>query len=331
MVCRLQNQLSELAGLDVGHTAFSEPLVRHSSWKIGGPADLLIEPQTIGQVGTIVRYARQRSIPLVVIGQGTNLLFDDAGVRGIVLKIGQNMAGCKITADRIFAGAGVWVPLLARQAMVAGLAGLEHCIGIPGTLGGLVMMNGGSHRQGIGENVAMVTVVDSDGQLQKLTRAECDFSYRHSSLQDGDAIVVAVELQCGRGDSKKIRKEMLRDLRERRHKFPRKRPNCGSVFLSSSEMHETVGPPGKIIESLGLKGTRIGEAEVSQQHANFIINRGSATAKDTLFLIARIRQAVHAEIGFDLQCEVRYVSPQGEVAPAHHKADKIFYADSFCC
>ncbi len=331
MVCPPQNQLSELAAMDVGHLAFSEPLSAHSSWKIGGPADLLIEPKTVEQVVTVIRYARQQSISLVVIGQGTNLLFDDAGVRGIVLKIGQKMAAHKISNTSIFAEAGVWIPLLARKAMLAGLTGLEHCIGIPGTLGGLVMMNGGSHRQGIGDSVVSVTIVDGDGQLQTLSQAECDFSYRHSALQNNDAIVVAVELQCEQGNMKEIRQKMLFDLRERRYKFPRKRPNCGSVFLSSSEMHDTVGAPGKIIESLGLKGRRIGEAEVSPQHANFIINLGGATARDTLFLIATIRQMVHAEIGFDLKCEVRYVSPQGKITPAHLKADEIFYADTFCC
>ncbi len=326
-----EKQLEELAAMDVGRSAFAQRLSRHCSWKIGGPADLLIESETIAQVATVISFAWQQSIPLVVIGQGTNLLFDDAGVRGIVLKIGQAMASYQIVDRSITAAAGIWVPALARQVMLAGLTGLEHCIGIPGTLGGLVMMNGGSHRHGIGENVVSVTVVNGDGQIEKLTRAECDFSYRHSALQDKGVIAVAVELQCDRGDSSEIRRTMLLDLRERRHKFPRKSPNCGSVFLSSAEMHATVGPPGRIIESLGLKGAQVGDAEVSRQHANFIINRGHACARDVLLLIARIRQAAHAEIGFDLKCEVRYVSPQGKIAPAHTKADELFYADTFCC
>jgi UDP-N-acetylmuramate dehydrogenase len=129
--------------------------------------------------------------------------------------------------------------------------------------------------------------------------------------------VVGVELECERRDPRQIRRLMLDDLRERRRKFPRKEPNCGSVFLSTSEMHASVGPPGKIIEDASLKGYRIGGAEVSQQHANFIVNRDHASSRDVLALIAHIRQVVNRRIGFDLCCEVRYVSPQGLIMPAH--------------
>ena len=159
-------------------------------------------------------------------------------------------------------------------------------------------------------------MVDRDGNLVQMTRQECEFSYRHSALQGSGSVVVAVELECPFGDIKQIRRDMLADLRERRLKFPRKQPNCGSVFLSTSEMHATVGPPGKVIEDAGLKGTRIGRAEVSHQHANFILNLGGATAKDILDLIALIRSTVQEKIGFALSCEARYVNPQGQILPA---------------
>ena len=309
-------KLEALAALDIGDRVFNAPLSAHSSWQIGGPADLLVEPSNPRQVATVIGCARREKIPLVVIGQGTNLLFADEGLRGIVLKIGNNMADWHIDGSRIVAGAGIWVPRLARKAMLAGLAGLEHTIGIPGTLGGLVMMNGGSHRKGIGENIVRVTVADRDGQLVNMSRDECRFSYRHSALQGTGAVVVEVELECPEGERQEIRHEMLNDLRERRQKFPRKLPNCGSVFLSTTEMHAIVGPPGKIVEEAGLKGTRIGRAEVSPQHANFIVNLGGATAADVLALITHVRQVVRQDIGFDLNCEVRYVNPQGEVIPA---------------
>ena len=201
--------------------------------------------------------------------------------------------------------------------MRAGLAGLEHTIGIPGTIGGLVLMNGGSQRKGIGENVGRVKVVNRQGMILDLTREECAFSYRKSALQGTGTVVVGVELECERQDPRQIRRMMLEDLRERRRKFPRKEPNCGSVFLSTSEMHATVGPPGKIIEDAALKGYRIGGAEVSHQHANFIVNRGGASSRDVLAVIAYIRQVVNNRIGFDLCCEVRYVSPEGVTMPAH--------------
>ena len=323
MSCSLIEKISKLAAEDIGRTTFAAPLSAHNSWKIGGDADLLVEPATVEQVARVVKYARAESIPLVVIGQGTNLLFDDAGLRGIVMKIGETLSHLEISSTTIIAGGGVWVPQLARQSMIAGLTGLEHCIGIPGTLGGLVVMNGGSHQHGIGENVVSVTIVDRDGQQQKLSRDECHFAYRQSALQGLDCVVVEVELNCQSGERGEIRRAMAEDLRTRRSKFPRKQPNCGSVFLSTAEMHATVGPPGKIIEDAGLKGLRVGGAEVSQQHANFIVNLGTATAADVLELISRIRWTARETIGFELDCEVRYVDPLGDIVPAHLRADLI--------
>ena len=312
-----QGLLDKLVQQDVGQYTFDVPLSNHNSWRIGGPADLLIEPDSALQVAEVVRFANQSQIPLIVIGQGTNLLFDDAGLRGIVLKLGEKFSAITIEGNRIIAESGAWVPGLACKAMRAGLAGLEHTIGIPGTIGGLVLMNGGSQRRGIGENVHRVEVVSREGVILDLNREECEFSYRKSALQGTGAVVVKVELECERQDPRQIRRMMLDDLRERRRKFPRKKPNCGSVFLSTSEMHASVGPPGKIIEDAALKGYRIGEAEVSHQHANFIVNRGNASSRDILSLIAHIRQTVNNRIGFELCCEVRYVSPEGIIMPAH--------------
>lgn len=316
----LTDKLKDLASHDIGEVRFDEPLSAHNSWKIGGTADLLVEPASVAQVVTLARQINRIGLGCVVIGQGTNLLFADEGVRGVVVKIGDKLSGLHIFGTKIIAGGGCWVPQLARTAMRQGLCGLEHCIGIPGTVGGLVAMNGGSQRKGIGDNVVLVKVVTRDGELKILTREECAFSYRHSALQGSGAIVVEVELECSPAECKQVRKEMLEDLRIRRGKFPRKQPNCGSVFLSTAEMHASVGPPGKIIEDAGLKGTSIGQAEVSEQHANFIVNKGGATAADVLQLICHIRKTVRQRIGFDLDCEVRYVCPDGRICPAHVKA-----------
>ena len=314
--------LCKIAARIDGLAQFNAPLCEHNSWKIGGPADLLIEPENTEQVAGIVRFAREEQIPLVVIGQGTNLLFDDAGVRGIVMKIGAQMADIQIDGQTILAGGGAWVPQLTRLSMRAGLTGLEHCIGIPGTVGGLVIMNGGSQRKGIGENIKRVWVVTAEGEEAVLSQADCAFAYRQSALQGTGAVVVKAELECPTGDIAEIRREMVCDLRNRRQKFPRKQPNCGSVFLSTAEMHASVGPPGKIIEEAGLKGCRIGAAEVSEQHANFIVNLGGATSADVLALIKQIRAKIRSEIGFELDCEVRYVSPDGQIVPAHLQADR---------
>lgn len=312
------SRLAELSRLDVGLCTFAAPLRDYCTWRIGGPADLLVEPQNIVQIQRLRRFAHQHDLPCVVIGQGSNLLFSDAGVRGIVLRLGQHFARLRIKEERIIAEAGVWVPGLARQAQQAGLTGLEHIVGIPGTIGGLVLMNGGSHRQCIGDLVERVTLVSPKGEIQVLRATACDFSYRHSALQGSGGVVVMVELTCPRGDRRVIRQAMLADLRERRGKFPLHTPNCGSVFLSSAAMHASVGPPGRIIEEHGLKGLRAGGAEVSLRHANFIVNRGNASACDVLTLITAIRAEVRKTIGFDLDCEVRYVTPEGKIVPAHH-------------
>lgn len=308
--------LAALHRLGVGQVRVDVPLADHSTWRIGGPADLLVEPESANQVAAVVGFAREHGLPLLVIGQGSNLLFDDAGVRGIVLKFGAAMGRLTVAGGRIEAEAGVWVPRLALAAMRAGLAGLEHIIGIPGTVGGLVLMNGGSHRQGIGDHVVRVEVVDRQGCRVELDREQCGFAYRHSALQKSGALVTGVLLECATASPAAIRRTMLADLRERRRKFPRKEPNCGSVFLSTAAMHASVGPPGKIIEEAGLKGLRVGAAEVSRRHANFIVNTGGASSRDVLALIAHIRRTVLARIGFDLRCEVRYVRPSGEILPA---------------
>jgi len=323
----LKHQLNCLAEKDIGLVKFSEPLSRHSSWKIGGPADLFIEPDNPVQITTVLKFLNTVSIPYLVIGQGTNLLFNDQGIRGVVMKIGERMAGVNISGRSVSAEGGIWVPKLSRMTMRAGLSGLEHCIGIPGTLGGLVMMNGGSQRRGIGENITSVTVVNRLGQMETLDHDACRFSYRHSALQECGSIVVRAELTCQQSNTADIRRTMLADLRSRRQKFPRKQPNCGSVFLSTEEMYKTVGPPGKIIEQAGLKGMRIGQAEVSRQHANFIINRGGALASDVLKLIRHIRKEIRRKIGFELDCEVRYVNGKGEVTAAHLYAEDIDFHD----
>jgi UDP-N-acetylmuramate dehydrogenase len=316
--------LEKIAAADIGKVTRDALLAEHNSWKIGGCADLLIEPESVAQVVAAVRLCREAQVPLLTVGQGTNLLFDDVGVRGVVMKIGERLADIQIDGERIVAGGGAWVPQLARLSMRAGLTGLEHTIGIPGTLGGLVVMNGGSQRRGIGENIRQVTVVTADGEVKKFSRQDCQFSYRSSALQGTGAVVVEAELHCPKDQLETVRKAMLDDLRTRREKFPRKLPNCGSVFLSTAEMHASVGPPGKIIEEAGLKGARIGNAEVSHQHANFIVNLGGASSADVLALINKVRRTVFAQIGFTLKCEVRYVSPTAELMPAHVEVERLF-------
>lgn len=300
------------------------PLATLGKWRIGGPADVVIEPASAEQAASVMKALQQSTAPFTVIGDGSNLLFDDAGYRGVIVRIGAKMAAMQVHPDgTVEAEAGVWVPNFVRRVGGAGFTGCVHAIGIPGTLGGLILMNGGSQRKGIGEQLVDVTIVDETGEIRTLTKEECAFSYRHSTLQSMNAIVVGGRFAYALGDKAGLRKEMLAILAERNRKFPRKLPNCGSVFLSDPAMYATVGPPGLAIERAGLKGTARGGAQISPMHANFIVNNGGATSGDVLGLVRLIRTTVHDQTGFWMDCEVRHLAPDGQMRPAHMAAEKL--------
>lgn len=291
-----------------------------SRWRIGGPAAVFVEPTTTEAAALVMELMRERPEPLFVMGDASNTLFDDDGFHGVILRIGRNLSSYKISSTIVWAQAGLWVPRLASAAGDAGLSGIEHTIGIPGTLGGLVVMNGGSQRKGIGLNVIEILCADGNGQLFSLKREQCGFAYRTSALQKQKAVVLEVTLGLEPKERASIRHEMLEILRERRRKFPRKLPNCGSTFLSHPDMYAHIGPPGRAIEQAGLKGLRRGGACVSELHANFIVNDGGASADDVLWLIAHIRATVYERTGYLMDCEVRHLRPDGLLRPAHVSA-----------
>jgi len=290
-----------------------EPLCKHGTWRIGGPADFLVEPESWEQVAAVLDRARREGIPAVVIGKGSNLLFDDAGFRGVAIKIGRSLASLSIEGSTVRAGSGISASRLARAVGLAGLSGLEHIVGIPGTLGGLVLMNGGSLRKGIGDSIVEVKTLDRQGEVRTYAHHECDFAYRHSRFQGSGEIVTEVTMGLTSGDRDSILRTMLAILRERRAKLPLTWPNCGSVFKNDPHIYRTFGPPGKIVEDLGFKGTAVGDAVVSDKHANFIINRGDAKARDVTELIGLIRQRAAERLGIDLECEVQFVESTGAV------------------
>lgn len=288
-----------------------------SRWQIGGSADVVVRPRSIEELCRLRAFLATAGIRHVVIGATSNLLFADEGLRAVAVQIGNYLSNVVVSGTDITAEAGTWVPGLARRAMQAGLSGIEHTCGIPGTLGGLVCMNGGSQRHGIGEAIVEVTSVDTVGRLRRRDAAGCGFAYRRSVFQGNDEVVVSVRLGLALGATRgDIRRRMLVIMGDRRRKFPHRTPNCGSVFVSNPAMYAQYGPPGEVIERLGFKGHRIGGAEVSPQHANFIVNSGEARAQDVLSLITSIRTLVHREIGYDMEVEARYVRPNGVMVPA---------------
>ena len=302
---------------NIGELYQDEPLSIHCSWQVGGAAKILAEPTCPDNIGTALKHANKLNVPVIIIGEGSNLLFDDRGFYGLVLKIGHRMSSVSFQDTLIHAQSGIWVPKLAKMAGAAGLGGIEHTVGIPGNLGGLILMNGGSQRQCIGDNIVEVKALDRSGIHHTFSRDDCCFSYRDSIFKKSDLIIIEATLSLSREDKKNIHAKMLSILRSRRKKFPRKQPNCGSVFISKPELYQTFGPPGKMIEDCGLKGVHIGAAEVSILHANFIINKGQAKSGDILKLIKRVREKVYERTQHWLECEVLYVGTRGDVKPAH--------------
>jgi len=297
------------------------PLAALGRWRIGGPADRVVTPSSREVLAATLRIIKRTGVPHVIIGDGSNLLFDDAGFRGVVVKVGRAFGGIEISRDgHVRSGAGLWVPSFVRQTIKAGLAGVVHAIGIPGTLGGLCAMNGGSQRKGIGEHLLCLDAMDYEGVIHRLDQARLEFAYRRSRLQDGGLVVVEAQFQLVPGDREAFYREAIEILGSRRRKFPKVRANCGSVFVSDPKLYSMIGPPGLAIERAGLKGQAIGGAQISPDHANFIVNNGRARSSDVLALIAHARSRVAALTGVTMEAEVRHVAPNGVVRAAHEVA-----------
>lgn len=297
------------------------------SWyKIGGIADAIVEPDSLETAIAIVKCLKDHDVLYTTIGSTSNILFDDGGYRGVLIKISSTAFNEIEFGDDGFvkAGAGVWIPYFVRNLINRGLIGCTHAIGIPGALGGMLIMNGGSLRKGIGEQVIDVTIIDDKGYVKTLSKEECKFGYRSSSLQKMNCLVIGATFKYEQGTTYDLRKEALELLVSRSKKFPRRYPNCGSVFLSYPEMYSIVGPPGKAIEDLGFKGKVQGGAMISSVHANFIVNTGGASSNDILNLIHQCRDAIRSNSGFEMNCEVRFLPSNGQLEPAHIQADRLF-------
>jgi len=319
---------SDICRLGLGDVRLDEDLRAYSRWRCGGPADLVVAPRDKQSVSRLLSYFHVQAIPWAVVGEGSNLFFDDAGVRIPLVHIGAKLGGISIEHHRVCAAAGAWAPGVALKAMRAGLGGIEHTIGIPGTFGGLVLMNGGSLRQGIGEHIVEVEIAERDGTLRSISAHACGFAYRRSTLQDRGAIVLGATLELTPQERAPMRRRMIEIMASRRRRFPRDLPNCGSVFVSDPSLYATFGPPGSVIEIAGLKGARKGHAMVSPQHANFIVNLGHARSTDILSLIQRVRDTVAARTGHLMRCEVRFMSSNGEVREVHDWLDDLAWHGS---
>lgn len=291
------------------------PLSSVSYWKVGGPADLVVWPRTIAQLSELLGHLNARGEPYVVIGRATNLLISSAGIRCTCIQLLNNFSQLDSNETAITALSGAWTPRLALESARRGLGGIEHAAGIPGSFGGLITMNGGSLRKGIGSVIENVTVLSRSGELRHYDRVECAFEYRHSRFKTSGEIIVSARIRLDPKPPREIYRQMLEIMAARKAKFPLGFPNCGSVFISDPIAYESFGPPGLMIEQCGLKGLRIGDAEVSPLHANFIVNRGAATSDDILNIIDIVRRRVKERFGIDLRTEALFLDPTGLIRP----------------
>lgn len=281
----------------------SEPMSIHTSWKVGGAADYYLAPVSLNDLIEAVRYCRDKKIPFYVIGNGSNLLVLDGGIRGMVIEIGAPFHYLHMDGSRLKAGAGSPMSCLARTAAQNGLAGLEFAGGIPGTLGGALIMNAGAFGSHIGEAVRAVSVVRFDGLARTLQKEDIVFEYRNSSLS-GEGVIFEAVLELEIGKNADLEKKVDFYLNERRRRHPQL-PSCGSVFRNLPDQ-----PAGRLIEAAGGKGLRVGGAQVSEQHTNFIVNLGGATACDILNLIEQVRWLVRAKFQVDLHPEVKIIGEE---------------------
>lgn len=279
-----------------------ESMQKHTTFKIGGPADMLVCPRTTDEIKLILLFCVKNQVPCFILGMGSNLLVLDKGIRGIVIQLGDNFNACQVDGEEIQAQAGIRLSALAKTAAHHALTGLEFAEGIPGSLGGAVLMNAGAYGGEMKDVITEVEAIDPAGNLKTFSADEMNFGYRHSMFQDNHYTVLASRMHLRKGVQEEIYTKMQAHARGRREKQPLEHPSAGSTFKRPEGYY--VGP---MVEEMNLKGFRIGGAEVSEKHAGFIINRGGATAADVLQLIQKIQAEAKVKFGVDLQPEIRII------------------------
>ncbi len=274
------------------------PLGPLTTWRIGGPAELIVAPVDVEDLRLAVAWASSIDLPQRILGNGSNLLVRDEGVHGVVIRLRRVLDDVVQDGPIWRVGAGISFPNLARRAARAGHAGLEFAAGIPGTLGGAIVMNAGWHEFEIGRHVESVETIDRSGRRRQLAAAECEFHYRNSRFRGGEEIVVGATLRLEAGDPEEITTRMEGFAESRKRNQPTELASCGSVFLKPKDDFA-----GRLIEAAGLKGLQVGGLQVSPKHANFFVNTGGGTARDVLELVERVEAAVQERFGVKLERE----------------------------
>ncbi len=280
-----------------------EPMKKHTTFRIGGPADIYVEP-SVSQVVPLIAFLKDSEVPFMVIGNGSNLLVSDDGIEGVVISMGKSSSEVIIDEAKceIFAEAGAMLSSVANRAADAGLTGLEFASGIPGSIGGAVYMNAGAYGGEMKDVLTSVQLLNADGQVEEIPVDKLDLSYRHSVLMEKPGIVLGAKLQLAAGDVSEI-KATIEDIRQKRiEKQPLNFPSAGSTFKRPEGYFA-----GKLIDDAGLRGYTVGNAQVSEKHCGFVINKSDATASDVLKLMKDVDEKVYEKFGVHLTPEVRII------------------------
>jgi UDP-N-acetylmuramate dehydrogenase len=294
--------LKELQTALRGEVRLNEPMSRHTTFRIGGCADVFIQPRDESDLGAAVSWLRRANIPFRVIGNGSNLLVADAGIRAAVIKLAPAFRDIHFNSQGVIAGAGAALAAVVSRCAAAGWSGLESTVGIPGTIGGALVTNAGTDTGSIGDLVQDAAVMDQAGNVVELRCAELNYGYRCSSLTLSRHIVLRARLRLTRTDPAEVRAKMQRLHLKRSSRQPLGCRSAGSVFKNPPEI-----AAGKLVDRAGCKGLRIGDAQVSDKHANFIVNRGRATAADVHNLMCEVQQRVLRVHGIWLEPEIELI------------------------
>ena len=278
----------------------NEPMSRHTTFRVGGPADFFVTPKAKEEVRDVIRICKEAGMPYYIIGNGSNLLVSDAGYRGVIVQIYKEMNEVKVEGDLVKAQAGALLSGIAAKALGAELSGFEFASGIPGTIGGACVMNAGAYGGEMKDVLESVTVLTGEGKIIELGRNELELGYRTSVIAKKGYIVLGAVLKLERGDGEKI-KTYMDELKEKRvTKQPLEYPSAGSTFKRPEGYFA-----GKLIEDAGLRGFQVGGAQVSEKHCGFVINRDHATAADIMELMRQVQSRVKENSGVDLEPEVK--------------------------
>lgn len=300
---RINMLITDLEEMNIGKVKEQEPLANHTTMKIGGPADLFIEPSTIDNIVKTLQLIRKHGVKWRAIGRGSNLLVSDKGIDGVVIKLGNSINNLELNDTLLTVGAGY--PLVALTVLISrkGLTGLEFASGIPGSVGGAVYMNAGAHGSDISKILTKAHILFDDGSVEWLSNEEMEFSYRTSILQKKrPGIVLEAQFQLAKGDKEQIMTVMQKNKDYRKDTQPWDSPCAGSIFRNPLPYFA-----GKLVEEAGLKGYKIGGAQISEMHGNFIVNTGNARAEDVLALIDHVKKTIFELYNVNMETEVEII------------------------